>query len=79
MALSQTSKEVVFLRKLLEEMGFSNLLHGATQIFCDNQSAIQLCKNHTQHGRSKHVDIRYHYCRKVQEEGAIKVLYLLSN
>ena len=30
-------------------------------LYCDNQSAIHLCKNSTFHSRSKHIDVRYHW------------------
>ena len=32
-------------------------------IKCDNTSAICLTKNHIQHSRTKHIDIRHHFIR----------------
>jgi len=34
-------------------------------LFCDSQSAIHLGKNPTFHGRSKHIDVPYHWIRDV--------------
>ncbi|KAJ8454043.1 hypothetical protein ONZ45_g19461 [Pleurotus djamor] len=44
-------------------------------LFCDNQAAIALTKDHQFHVRTKHIDIRYHFVRWVVESGAIKVAY----
>jgi hypothetical protein len=32
-----------------------------TIIHCDNQSRINISKNHVFHDRSKHIEMRYHY------------------
>lgn len=42
-------------------------------VFYDNKSAIDISKNHVQHSRTKHIDIRYHFIRDLVEE---KVLIL---
>lgn len=57
-------------------MKFSNLVSDATKVYCDSQSAIQLCKNSVYHGRSKHIDIRYHFSREACATGEIKLEYL---
>ena len=38
---------------------------------CDIRSAIHLVKNPTFHDCSKYIDIKYHFIRKVVEEGRI--------
>ena len=35
-----------------------------TIIWCDNNSSIKLSKNPILHGKSKHIDIRYHFLLK---------------
>lgn len=60
-------------------MKFPSLVCGATKIHCDSQSAIQLCKNSVYHGRSKHIDIRYHFSREACQKGEIKVEYLKTD
>ena len=42
-------------------------------IFVDNQSAIQLCKNPVFHGRSKHIETRFHFIRECVEDGKVCV------
>ena len=44
---------------------------GATQIYYDNNSTIELSKNHVFHKRSKHIDISYHFIRELINNGEI--------
>lgn len=59
---TQATKEAVWLRNLLRELGHEQLQ--ATVIFGDNQGAIALAKNPQFHGRSKHIDTQWHYVRE---------------
>lgn len=79
MALSEACKEAIYLRRLLTHMRCTELVQGATTVYCDSQSAIQLSKNSVQHGRSKHIDIRYHFSREASENGDVKIEYLRSD
>ncbi|XP_076657790.1 uncharacterized protein LOC143361943 [Halictus rubicundus] len=63
MALTEAIKEAVYLRSLLSELGMSEVDHGGTIVYCDNQGAQKLIKNPVFHSRTKHIDIRYHYIR----------------
>ncbi len=49
-----------------------------TTILEDNQSAICLAKNQQVHGRTKHIDIKYHFLRDLVEAGRIKLTYCAS-
>ena len=42
-------------------------------LFVDNRSALDLMKNPFFHGRSKHINIRYHFIRECVENGEIVV------
>lgn len=35
---------------------------------CDDSSTIKLSKNHIMHGRSKHIDVRFHFPRSLEME-----------
>lgn len=39
--------------------------------FCDNINAIKNSRNHVQHSRIKHIDIRYHFIRDLVERKVI--------
>jgi hypothetical protein len=74
MALTQATKEAIWLRTFLNELGFHS--NDATTIFEDNQSAIALAKNPVHHARTKHIDIRHHYIREKLESGDIRLEYI---
>lgn len=75
MALSTASKEVVYLRSFLNELGFLRLIDGPTELHGDNLSSQQLVKNPIYHARSKHIDIRVHYIRDVYNKNVIVLKY----
>eukprot|EP00253_Pinus_taeda_P003819 PITA_03819 len=54
----EASKEALWLRQILSEFGFQQ--HHSTTLWCDNQSAIQLCKDPVQHQRNKHIELYMH-------------------
>ena len=75
MALTQATKEAIWLRTFLNELGFHSN-DDATTIFEDNQSAIALAKNLVHYARTKHIDIRHHYIREKLESGDIRFEYI---
>lgn len=44
-------------------------------VFCDNSSAIKLSKNPVLHGRSKHIDVRFHFLRNLTRDGVVELKY----
>jgi hypothetical protein len=72
MALGQATKESVWLKKLLEEIGYHQRAEPIL-IHSDNQGALALTKNPTFHARTKHIDIRHHFLREKYEANEIKI------
>lgn len=70
MALMEASKEAIWLKRLAKEFGIAQNL---VVIQSDSQSAICLVKNQVFHGRSKHIDVRYHRIRDWVYDGDIMV------
>lgn len=75
-ALSLGVREVIWLRRLLDELGFPQ--ENATRINVDNQSAIKLVSNPEFHQRTKHIDIKYHFVREAVENGAVCISFIES-
>ena len=48
----------------------------STIIYEDNQGCIAIAKNHVNHERTKHIDIRYNFVREKVEDKTIVVKYL---
>ncbi|CAL9025585.1 unnamed protein product [Prunus brigantina] len=65
----------VWLRRILEELQYCQ--QGPTHIFCDNSSTIKLSKNLVLHGRSKHIDVRFHFLRDLTKE-VVELVYCRS-
>jgi hypothetical protein len=76
MAVSAASREAVWLRQLLGELGCFQ--ERPTVLFNDNQGCIKLSKNPVFHTNSKHIDVQHHYVRELQEAGAIELQYCAS-
>eukprot|EP00253_Pinus_taeda_P018043 PITA_18043 len=69
----EASKETLWLRQILLEFGFQQ--QHPTTLWCDNQSAIQLCKDPVQHRRSKHIELHMHFIRKLIRDHVLEVQY----
>lgn len=65
--------QCVWLRRILEHL--SHCQEEATVVFCDNVSTIKLSKNSVLHGRSKHIDVRFHFLRNLCNDGVIELNY----
>ncbi|THH19984.1 hypothetical protein EUX98_g8666 [Antrodiella citrinella] len=76
LALSHATKESIWLRSLLRELGFPQA--NPSIIFCDNQSAIAFTRDNQFHARSKHIDIRHHFIRETIASKDIDVTYTPS-
>ncbi|GJP53599.1 hypothetical protein CLOM_g12753 [Closterium sp. NIES-68] len=66
MALHHGAKEVVWLRRLLEELGVGQ--EEPTVVFCDNESAVKLAKNACLHGLTKHIRPKSHWVRRLLDK-----------
>ena len=71
MAATAAAKQALWLKNLLGELTGTQLK--TMTLMVDNNSAIALMKNPVFHGRSKHIDIKYHFIRECVERGQIVV------
>lgn len=65
--------QAVWLMNLLEELCSSE--GGAVTLLIDNASAVNISKNPIAHGRSKHIEIRFHYLRELVSERRLRLGY----
>ncbi|CAI7880240.1 unnamed protein product [Closterium sp. NIES-53] len=66
MALHHGAKEVVWLRRLLQEIGVGQ--KEPTVMFCDNESAVKLAKNACLHGLTKHIRPTWDWTRRLLDK-----------
>lgn len=65
--------QCVWMTRILNEFGLKQA--EGTTILCDNSSTIKLSKNPVLHGRSKHIDVRFHFLRNLTKDGVIRLEY----
>lgn len=67
-AVTEASKEMIWLQRLLGELGIKGV---GGKLCSDSQSAIHLAKNGAFHSKTKHIKLRYHFIRKLLEDGEL--------
>lgn len=75
-ALAAATQEAVWLRQLTNTILKCDR---SVTLFEDNQSAIAIARNPQFHGRTKHIDIKYHYVREEIEKGIISLEFCPTN
>ncbi|KAL6318455.1 hypothetical protein AAG906_041222 [Vitis piasezkii] len=65
--------QALWLRKILKDLGQEQVK--ATNIMCDNISVVSISKNPTFHGRTKHIKIKYHFIREVQQSNEVLLVH----
>ena len=73
MALSDCSRQVVWIRNMLGEIGF-NLL--PIPICGDNQGSIFMGNNPVTEHCTKHIPIRFHYVRDAVQKCQVEIFYI---
>ena len=73
MSLSDTSRQVVWIRTLFKEIGIDL---GPIPLCRDNQGSIFLASNPVQEKRIKHIDLHYHYIHEIIHQKQIELLFI---
>lgn len=72
-AASSCACQSVWMRRILEELGHVQV--GSTVINCDNNSTIKFSKNLVMYGRSKHIDVQFHFLRDLTKYGIVELIH----
>ena len=73
MSLSDTSRQLVWIRTLFKEIGIDL---GPIPLCGDNQGSIFLASNPVQEKRIKHIDLRYHYIHEIIRQKQVELLFI---
>lgn len=73
-AMSSACSEIIWLRGLLGELGFSQA--EPTQLHADNTSAIQIVANTVFHERTKHIEVDCHSIRDAYDSRVISLPHI---
>ncbi|XP_074351976.1 secreted RxLR effector protein 161-like [Apium graveolens] len=77
MAATTAACQAIWRRNVLNQITSESM--GPLVLYIDNRSAIDLAKNPMFHGRSKHIDVRYHFIRECVERGEVTLRHVSSN
>jgi hypothetical protein len=72
-ALDLLALAVIYTRNLMEFLGYE--ITKPTIIFCDNKSAIELCKTLKQTHKSRHIQVRISFIRECFNKRLIEVKF----
>ena len=61
------------LKRIIEKLSLEE--SKCITILYDNSSTIKLSENLVLHGRSKHIDVRFHFLRDLTREGTVELVY----
>lgn len=75
-ALANAAQEIVWLRRLLRDMGVTHNV--ATSLHCENTSAIEITHNDVSHEHTKRIEIDCHFIRQHYAQGTIKLQFVSS-
>ncbi|XP_020262360.1 uncharacterized protein LOC109838320 [Asparagus officinalis] len=75
-AASAGACQAIWLRNLMKELQHEQ--EAPIEILIDNKSTITLSKNPLAHGRSKHIETRFHFIRHQVTKKIVKMIYCKS-
>lgn len=75
--MSAACSEIIWLRGLLTELGFSQ--QQPTPLHADNTSVIQIAANPVYHERTKHIEVDYHSTREAYDRRVINLPHVSTS
>jgi len=72
-SLAAVANQAIWLKKLLADLGQEQ--SSPIELCCDNKSAIAIAQNPVQHGRTKHINVKFHSIREAEKNSLIKLHY----
>ena len=64
----------IWISRFMREL--SGCVKKCFDLCIDNKSAIEISRNPVHHGRTKHIEVRYHFIQKCVEEGKVNLKYV---
>ncbi|KAL6315072.1 hypothetical protein AAG906_030925 [Vitis piasezkii] len=76
-SLAVVANQAIWLRKLLADLVQEQ--SSPIELYCDNKSAISITQNPIQHGRIKHINVKFHSIREAEKNSLVKLHYCSTN
>ena len=77
-AACEAAKEVVWLKKLLSDLGVVRKEQVPITLFCDNNGAVAQSKDPRNYKKGKHIERKYHIIRDIVARGDVVVAKIES-
>ena len=78
-AMAQGTKTALSTKKAVLDFLQPGLASETFDFFQDNQGAIAIAQNPISGGRTKHIDVRYHFTRELVERKVLNIQYTESS
>src|SRR3989337_4496150 len=72
-AASKASKEAVWIKQFLEDLGVVPSALAPVEIYCDNSGTVAQAREPSSHHKTRHIEHKYKLIRHHVEEGLVKV------
>ena len=76
MAVAVAANQAIWLRKVLVDLFQTQQEDTVIQV--NNKSVISMTKNPVQHGRTKHINVKFHAIRQAEKEGEVQLIHCSS-
>jgi hypothetical protein len=67
--------EILWIRSLLSDLNV--IRKGASKLWCDNKSAINIASNLVQHDRTKHVEVDHFFIKEKIDEDTLELSHVI--
>ncbi|KAK8636304.1 hypothetical protein V6N13_005008 [Hibiscus sabdariffa] len=78
-AANEATKEAVWIKKFISELGVVPSISDAIELHCDNNGANAQAKEPRSHERSKHILRRFHLIREIIDRGDVEICKVHSD
>ena len=79
MACSSAVQEAIWLRRFFQHLDIVTNTTDPVMMFCDSMAALAYAKDPKYHGKTKHIDIRYHYIRDMVAKKEVVLKHVSTN
>ncbi|KAL0421930.1 UNVERIFIED_CONTAM: Retrovirus-related Pol polyprotein from transposon TNT 1-94 [Sesamum latifolium] len=78
-ACTSAVQEAIWLKRFLKSLRISAHINDAVVIYCDNTATIAYAMDPKYHGRTKHINTRYHFIRDSIAQGEVILRHIPTN
>ena len=79
MACCSAAQEAVWLRRFLKHLKIIQNATTPVHIWVDSQAALAYAKDPKYHGKTKHIELKYHYVQQIIEKMKVKLQHISTD